>query len=171
LYWHNNRLCEPIDRHRGRQLIAKADLLARLTPRAALVPQTAEAANALPASWTVDVAPILRFPFRVGRECRVSILDGKPVRVERPRSNHLPNNDLYLIDHGEPLHLSREHFVIDRSDGGYVLTDRGSACGLGVGELRIGGRDSGGTAKLRDGDVIAVGTPITRYRFAFVVLE
>ncbi len=150
----------------------KAEILAQFVPRAVLRAETEEAALALPGAAVVGrMVAIRRFPFRVGRESRVRIVDGQPQRVERPRlGNREPNNDLYLVDAGEPLQVSREHFLIDVASDGYVLLDRGSACGVSVGDVRVGGRDAGGSAVLRDGDVIAVGIAATPYRYTFISL-
>ncbi len=66
------------------------------------------------------------------------------------------------------LNISREHFQIESTAEGYLLVDRGSACGTTVGGIHVGGNDSGGSAVLKDGDVIGIGTETTPYLYTFV---
>jgi len=113
---------------------------------------------------------LTRFPFKVGRESRmVAAGDGFKV-AERRRSDVAPSNDLYLIDQGRRLSVSRAHFQIEQTeDGGYLLRDRGSALGTYVGDQQVGGGDSGGVAELKSGGVIVVGTTESPFVFRFVV--
>lgn len=150
----------------------KQTILTILSPKAALRALTPEAERAVPDGMMVaGLISIWHFPFKIGRESRGAIVDGDFVRTERPRfGERRPKNDLYLVDAVEPLEISREHFQIESSAEGYVLVDRASACGTGVGELHIGGSDSGGSAPLKDGDTIAIGTESTPYRYTFIAL-
>jgi FHA domain-containing protein len=148
----------------------KQTILALLSPKAVLKAMTPEAERAVPDGMMVaGFVSIRHFPFKVGRESRGSVVEGKFLRTERPRfGNRKPNNDLYLIDAGESLEISREHFQIERTAEGYLLLDRGSACGTTVGGVRVGGNDRGGSTLLRDGDTIGIGTESTPYLFTFV---
>lgn len=150
----------------------KQTILTLLSPKAALKALTPAAERAVPDGMiAAGLVSIRHFPFRIGRESRGAIVDGDFVRAERPRlGNHKPKNDLYLIDAVEPLEISREHFQIESTAEGYLLVDRGSACGTTVGGIRIGGNDTGGSASLKDGDTIAIGTESTPFRFAFISL-
>lgn len=115
-----------------------------------------------------DFLEIARFPFRIGRESRLHDSIGQGTSSRR-RSDSTPNNDLYLIEPGTLLNISREHCMIDERDGTYVLVDRGSSCGTIVeGEL-VGDHRKGGSRRLRDQDVIIVGTSESRFIFKFVV--
>ncbi|MCD6333799.1 MAG: FHA domain-containing protein [Candidatus Latescibacteria bacterium] len=110
------------------------------------------------------------FPFRIGRESRIRMVNGKPQLMERRKFQAPPNNEVYLIDMGRRLNVSREHFQIEKNeDGTYTLVDRGSACGTIVGKQSIGGGDQGGNALLKDGDVIVVGTPKSPFVFKFLM--
>jgi len=111
------------------------------------------------------------FPFRVGRESRLRMVNGVLRPMERRKLHAPPNNELYLIDRGERLNVSREHFQIEkrREDGTYELVDRGSACGTIVGGHVVGGRDKGGRCPLKDGDVIVVGTSKSLLVFRFLL--
>jgi hypothetical protein len=153
--------------------VEKEALQRALTPKAVLKPMTILAACAAPSATIIDdLVCITRFPFRVGRESRGQVVDGEFHRSERPRPDKGdPNNDLYLVDKGPTLHVSREHFAIERSAAGFRLVDRGSACGTAVGDVRIGGEDAGGSVPLMDGDIIAVGAEDTPYRYTFIALE
>ncbi|ODS32221.1 MAG: transcriptional regulator of Crp family [Candidatus Scalindua rubra] len=59
---------------------------------------------------------INNFPFKVGREHKSGGLDV------------LSDNDLYLED-SPPFNVSRNHFLIDKVEGKYVIVDRGSRLG------------------------------------------
>ena len=148
-------------------------ILSEIAPRAVLQALTPEALEAVPQGLLVGDKVVIRdFPFRVGRESRVRKIDGKMERIERPKRDNLsPTNDLYLIDRGQRLNISREHFQIEVDAAGYVLRDRGSACGTKIDELRVGGEDTPGRHALRDGDVIAVGAKGTPYRFKFISFD
>jgi len=114
---------------------------------------------------------IREFPFRVGRESRLGVHRGKLEILERRKFETTPSNDLYLVDVGPELNISRAHFQIESDgNGGYVLVDRGSACGTMAGDNIINGGDQGGRCPLCDGNVIVVGTPQSPYAFKFVVV-
>ncbi|OFZ97490.1 MAG: hypothetical protein A3H35_18420 [Betaproteobacteria bacterium RIFCSPLOWO2_02_FULL_62_17] len=155
------------------ELLDRQSIVSALAPKAALKPLTEEAARAVPVGTIADgLITIRRFPFRVGRESRFTNVNGEIRRIERRRPGiQVPNNDLYLLDLIRPLHISREHFQIDRTVDGYVLVDRGSACGTIVGDAEIGGKDSGGSIPLKDGDTVIVGTSNSPYIYTFVVLD
>lgn len=111
------------------------------------------------------------FPYRIGRESRIEIVNGVPQVAERRRSDiSNPNNDLYLHDQGRKLNVSRQHLQIERDDNGnYHVIDRGSACGTLVGNVKIGGHDAGGECPLNDGDLLVIGTSESPFVFRFVL--
>jgi len=150
----------------------KSATLQLLTPKAVLQAMTPEArASVSQGALEGDLIRINRFPFSVGRESRVSEVDGKLIRTERVKHvDGSPSNDLYLADTNRPLNISREHFRIHQTNNGYMLHDRCSACGTSVENQRIGGRDSGGEIALKDGDIIAIGVEDTPYIFKFITL-
>lgn len=152
---------------------AKDVMLAEIAPKAVLKALTPETMEAVPQALLVgDKVVIREFPFKVGRESRVRKVDGKVERIERPkRDDRDPTNDLYLVDRGHLLNISREHFQIEKNGDGYILVDRGSACGTKIDETRVGGADQEGRQVLRDGDVIAVGAKGTPYRFQFIAFD
>ena len=107
-------------------------------------------------------------PFRVGRESRkYDTPEKKALFADKRSPANKPNNDLYLVEETELLNVSREHFQIDRADGGFVLQDRGSTLGTIVEGRTVGGENAGGRVVLRDGDVIIVGSPTSPYVFKF----
>ncbi|MCX7591058.1 MAG: FHA domain-containing protein [Kiritimatiellae bacterium] len=135
---------------------------------AVLRPLTLEAREAI----NRDEVRIRTFPFRVGRESRMGLVHGVFQSLERRKLTTPPNNDLYVMDRGKRLQISREHFQIERNtDGSFVLVDRGSACGTIVDDQVVGGDDKGGRCPIRNGSVIVVGTSASPYRFQFLVLE
>jgi hypothetical protein len=150
----------------------KTFLLGRL-PRAVLEPLTPETVEAVPEDRMEDGCLVIHhFPFRIGRESRVAMVKGRLERVERPgKGSGKPNNDLYLVDRGHRLNISREHFLIEKNDSGYLLVDRCSACGTKVNGENVGGEDFGGSTPIRDGDVISIGAAGTPYVLRFVTFE
>ena len=112
---------------------------------------------------------IERFPYRVGRESRGIQRTPGGFVSERRSPGSRPTNDLYLLEHDEPMNVSRAHFEIDRAAAGYVLVDRASTCGTIVEGQIVGGNTRGGTVSLHDGDVIIVGTSLSPYVFKFRV--
>ena len=150
----------------------KKEILERYLPKAALKALTGDAVEAVPVNHIdEDLIVIREFPFKVGRESRVAKINGRLEAIERPKKdmNSKPNNDLYLIDRGHLLNISREHFQIElRDDGKFYLVDRGSACGTRVGEVVLGGEDKGGVTELVDGDTVCVGTGNSPYLYRFI---
>jgi len=85
-----------------------------------LLPLTPEAEESIQGK-EIKLEP---FPFRVGRESRVRMVKGQLRPMERRKLHAPPNNDLYLIDRGKRLNVSREHFQIEkRRDGTYELVE------------------------------------------------
>jgi len=149
----------------------KITILNNHLPKAMLKALTPEAIGATPSTYIDgELIVIMNFPFRVGRESRVAMVKGHLEIIERPKKDigNKPNNDLYLVDRGHLLNISREHFQIELREGEYYLVDRGSACGTKLQDSSLGGEDSGGALKLQDGDVIGVGAKNTPYLFQFV---
>ena len=107
-----------------------------------------------------------KLPFRFGRECR-----GK-------KKNHWlqnrrafltkPSNDIYLVDIGYKIQISREHFLIRYVEGGYEVVDRGSRCGMCVNEIRLGPDGRSDSCLLNDGDTLVVGTTESPYQYKFI---
>jgi pSer/pThr/pTyr-binding forkhead associated (FHA) protein len=111
---------------------------------------------------------ITEFPYRVGRESRkYDTPEKKALFADKRSPANKPNNDLYLVEESELINVSREHFQIDRGDGGFVLQDRGSTLGTIVEGRTVGGGNAGGRVVLRDGDVIIVGSPTSPFVFKF----
>ena len=153
--------------------IDKLRLLSEIVPKAMLQALTPEALEAIPAaSRHGQLVAIHAFPFRVGRESRVVKVNGRLESIDRPKKdNSPPTNDLYLVDRGHRLNISREHFEIRREEDGYCLVDRGSACGTLVSGTSVGGDDRGGAMALGDGDTIAVGIDGTPYVYRFLTFD
>jgi pSer/pThr/pTyr-binding forkhead associated (FHA) protein len=149
----------------------KLAILKALLPEAILKATTPDAVKAAPLGKIKSgLIRIESFPFRVGREARVALVDGELMILDRrPRTGHeQPSNDLYLHDSGTTLNISREHFQIDSTPDGFVLVDRGSACGTSLNGVLVGGNDAGGSASLHDGDTVGIGGESTPYLFTFV---
>jgi len=150
----------------------KQKIIEKVIPLAVLQAMTLEALEAVPQGQRIDGYVLIhRFPFRMGRESRVRRSHGVIERIERPKlAEREPGNDLYLMDQGKLLNISRRHLVIEKTADGYLLVDRGSACGTMVNGRSVGAEERGGKVPLRDGDVIVLGTASSPYRYKFIVL-
>jgi FHA domain-containing protein len=111
---------------------------------------------------------IEHFPFKVGRESRATAATASSAS-ERRTGTTPQLNDLYIVDAGEVLNVSREHFAIEHEGGRCSLVDRGSVCGTIVEGKVIGGDRRGGRLALHDHDVIIVGTSASPFVFKFRV--
>jgi pSer/pThr/pTyr-binding forkhead associated (FHA) protein len=135
--------------------------------KATLIPVTVEAAAALGGKTEV---PLTRFPFKFGRESRLS---REAVSTEQRLGRVADVNDFYLKEPAtaEMLQISRDHFSIERAGDEFFVVDRGSVAGTIVGGRRIGGHRQGGRTPLKAGDEIVVGGSSSRYVFRFAVQE
>lgn len=151
----------------------KLEILKKLMPSAVLRAMTPEARMAVSQMLIVEgLVPLTRFPFRVGRELRVKIVDGRVERIERVKGeNEQQNNELYLIDNAAQLNVSIEHFQIERDGNSFYLYDRGSELGTVVEGVQVGGADGEATTVLNDGDTITIGAKQSPYVFQFILLD
>jgi hypothetical protein len=135
---------------------------------AALVAVTDEAKRALGDRRDVRIG---KLPFKVGRESRSRKRAAKSPTIEQRLGVASQVNDVYLMEPlwADLLHISREHFSIEREGDQFFVRDRGSVCGTMVGGTHIGGHRTGGRAELRDGDLITVGTSSSDYVFRFEI--
>jgi hypothetical protein len=109
-------------------------------------------------------------PFKVGRESRLSPLQKLRAEIERRLEGAPPLNDLYLLEPpSEAMHISREHFKIERQAGQHVVVDRGSAGGTLVAGKAIGAGSWWVYAEINTGDLIVVGSSQSPYVFRFLV--
>jgi hypothetical protein len=112
------------------------------------------------------------FPFRLGRESRHAYDNPPPHIIEKRTGKVPPNNDFYLIDDGNPLHISREHFLIEKNDGGgYNVFDRLSTCGTIVKHEKTTYKCIAKKFPVSSGDTIIVGSSKSPYVFEFQVLH
>jgi len=148
----------------------KKELLRSMIPKAVLKAVTEEAKHSIiKRVFGKDIIPIYQYPFRMGREARVNYVDGEVILQERHKlGGHEPNNDVYLLDNGEFLQISREHCSIgyDESENTYTLKDRNSACGNMVNKYEVNN-----FLNLEDGDIITLGSKESGYKFKFIVLD
>lgn len=148
------------------------ELFNNLLPLAALVPVGEKALFALPdIHMRQGIAAIHAWPFRIGRESRILVDEktGQIARLERYRpGGFTTTNDLYLIDDGKHLNISREHLVIECHSGNFVVTDRKSACGFAVEDQHVGGEHKGGSHGLQHNQILTLGWKDSPWRFRFV---
>jgi pSer/pThr/pTyr-binding forkhead associated (FHA) protein len=132
--------------------------------RARIVPLTRKAKKALSA----PEVPVDEFPFRIGRECRIRFKRRRIIFDERRTGTMAPNNDLYLINIGKSLQISREHLQIEKcGTDSYQVVDRGSACGTIVDGCEVGGKDRSGTHPLKHGSTVTLGDASSPFTFRF----
>jgi pSer/pThr/pTyr-binding forkhead associated (FHA) protein len=134
-----------------------------------LLPVTEEARRALGYDEEIQITHV---PFKIGRESRSpSPVKRMTAELERRFGEAPQLNDVYLLEPPSAttaLQISREHCAIERAtDGGYVLVDRGSACGTIVAGKMLGGNRIGGRTRLNDGDTIVIGTQESPFVFTF----
>ena len=155
-----------------RSMIDKLELLQKMMPKAVLVPMTKQARRAVAGPALVgDAIPIRQFPFRIGRESRVKMLDGRIERLERIKeAAEPPTNDIYLLDDGDNLNISREHLQIEQLGDEFTVYDRDSSRGTIVAGTPLS-RHRQKSAELNDGDDITIGGKGSPYVYRFVVLE
>jgi hypothetical protein len=153
--------------------VDKNKIINELMPRAVLKCMNSKAKRAVPEDKRHnDLVPIHHFPFKIGRESRIGGIEGEFEILERRKSSYTPSsNDLYLADDSELLNVSRQHLTIDESGSGFIVIDRGSACGTIVQGKSIGGKDRGGNCPLKDGDLIVIGIEGSPYQYQFIVLD
>lgn len=114
--------------------------------------------------------PLTMFPFRVGRESRGPNAGWTRDRnADRRKGQAPPTNELYLWEQEDHLHVSREHFEIQRENDDYYLVDRCSALGTWVEGQLVGGNRQGGKVRLQSGNVIIVGSHRSGYIFKFIL--
>ena len=135
------------------------------TPRLArLIARTDDARRALGVAEVI----IEGFPLNVGRECRTA-LTKLSMSVDRRLGGMSQINDIYLVEPSQPYRVSREHFLIDFTQGKFFLTDRGSVGGTTVNGTTLGGDRRGGHIELHDRDEIAAGDATSPFVFVFHV--
>jgi len=150
----------------------KKEILNIVLPKAVLIAQTQDAKYSIVKKINEqNVIPIYNYPFKIGREARVTYIDGKIIVHERHKQNgYKSNNDVHLLDDGEFLQISREHCSLIENNNGYTLEDRKSACGTIVNQLKIGNGNNN-SCPLKDGDIITIGSENSKYKYKFVILD
>lgn len=148
----------------------KDALLKKVTPSAVLKAITPEAKRStIQKCLGKDIIGIWHFPFRIGRESRFKKVNGVFVVFEREkRPGEKPNNDFYLVDHEEFLHISREHFQIEQKGDSYFIKDRKSTCGTMVNDVYLNHRTKTYKHELKNGDIITIGSEGSPYKFQFI---
>lgn len=155
--------------------VEKKEILESLSPKAILIPLTNEATESIVLMNNhSDMIPILKFPFRVGKESRVDSNEKGfflKFRLFKSKNDAEPNNDAYLIDKTEESEISKEHFQIERTNNFYLLRDRESKKGTTINNITYGGDNSEIEQVLNDGDIIQVGSCSSKFKFQFLILE
>ena len=134
-----------------------------------LIPQTDGAKNAIHGNEKL-IIPF--FPYRLGRESRHA--EGKVSQeiLERRIGKTPQNNDFYLIDPGRMLHISREHFLIEKTpENSYTIFDRMSACGTTVHSKNGIQTCIAHRCPVNNGDIIIVGGHSSPYVFKFTIIN
>lgn len=113
--------------------------------------------------------PILKFPFRVGRERRVRERVGEWLHLDRRSKTRRPSNDLYIRDSNPSLHLSAQHFAINNVEGVISLEDLGSETGTIVEGLPVGRGGFFRKVGLHHADVIIAGPSMSPFVFKLLI--
>ncbi len=133
-------------------------------PQAAPPPSGSEMAVTLQAGSEI-LAAVLPLP-----EIRVGSFPYVVGRTPGPGESAPPGRIDLMLDDSRPYRLSRAHFRIERSDGGYRVRDLGSVLGTQVNGEPIGSNFSLDTAALRPGEnSIVAGGDESPYSFRLTI--
>lgn len=148
----------------------RKELIKKMIPKAVLHAQNEESAFATFRSCFIEeTIGIWNFPFRIGRECRIKVLNNENVITSRHSTlSTITNNDLYIVDIADKLQISREHLSIVNEENKYFLIDKSSTCGTYINEVLV---EQMKKHELKDGDIIKLGSAESPYVFEFVVLD
>lgn len=151
----------------------KSDVIDSFVPNAVLLPLTNDAKNSIvDMKLQNKLIPMFHFPFKVGRESRMSQNDrGLFVKLRILKSSSQPNNDIYLVNCTSNLEISKEHFQIEKIDNNYFIKDRNSTLGTKLNTQEIGKEKSYTLFPLNDGDIIKIGSNNSTYEFQFLILR
>lgn len=147
----------------------KRELINSFVPEVILLPVTKEATMSL---MDKKMIVINSFPYRVGRESRISESDrGIFVKLRILNSPINPNNDIYLVNTTQNLEISKEHFQIEKKDNKYYIKDRSSTLGTKLNNKEIGKENAKDFFDLIDGDIIKIGSSNSQLEFKFLILK
>lgn len=151
----------------------KNKLINSFIPYAVLVPLTNDAKNSIIDIKKVNnVICIFHFPFKVGRESRMSENDkGLFIKLRILGDFSKPNNDIYLFNSTRNLEISKEHFQIEIIDNNFFIKDRNSTLGTKINNEEIGKEKTNKLYPLKDGDKIKIGSYDSKYDFQYLVLK
>jgi hypothetical protein len=154
-------------------IMSRSELIKSFLPNAVLIPITPEAEKSiLDIQKTNKLVPMFEFPFKVGRESRMSENDrGLFVKLRIFNNISQPNNDIYLINNTESLEISKEHFLIEKKDDSYYIQDRKSSLGTKLNDKEIGKDNANNSYILEDKDIIKIGSSDSKYEFQFLILK
>ena len=151
----------------------KNKLINSFIPYAVLVPLTNDAKNSIIDIKKVNnVICIFHFPFKVGRESRMSENDkGLFIKLRILGDFSKPNNDIYLFNSTRNLEISKEHFQIEIIDNNFFIKNRNSNLGTKINNEEIEKEKTNKLYPLKDGDKIKIGSYDSKYDFQFLVLK
>lgn len=154
-------------------IMSRSELIKSFLPNAVLVPLTPEAEKSILDMQTINkLVPMFEFPFKVGRESRMSENDrGLFVKLRILNNVSKPNNDIYLVNNTESLEISKEHFQIEKKDDIYLIKDRNSTLGTKLNDKEIGKDNANKSYILEDKDIIKIGSSDSKYEFQFLILK
>jgi hypothetical protein len=154
-------------------IMSRSELIKSFLPNAVLVPLTPEAEKSILDMQTINkLVPMFEFPFKVGRESRMSENDrGLFVKLRILNNVSKPNNDIYLVNNTESLEISKEHFQIEKKDDIYLIKDRNSTLGTKLNDKEIGKDNANNSYILEDKDIIKIGSSDSKYEFQFLILK
>lgn len=154
-------------------IMSRSELIKSFLPNAVLIPITSEAEKSILDMQTINkLVPMFEFPFKVGRESRMSENDrGLFVKLRILNNVSKPNNDIYLVNNTESLEISKEHFQIEKKDDIYFIKDRNSTLGTKLNDKEIGKDNANNSYILEDKDIIKIGSSDSKYEFQFLILK
>lgn len=154
-------------------IVSKNELINSFLPNAVLIPITTEAEKSILNTQIINkLIPMFEFPFKIGRESRMSENDrGLFVKLRILNNISKPNNDIYLVNNTESLEISKEHFSIEKKDDSYFIIDRKSTLGTKLNNNEIGKDKANKPYTIKDKDIIKIGSSDSKYEFQFLILK
>lgn len=150
----------------------KKELICSFIPDAVLIPLTNEAKNSIIDIKNNNVISMFTFPFRIGRESRMSENEkGFFVKLRILSNPSKPNNDIYLFNSTQNLEISKEHFEIEKINNTFFIKDRNSTLGTKLNNEEIGKENANKKYLLKDTDKIKIGSNNSKFEFEFLILK
>lgn len=107
-----------------------------------------------------DKIKITTFPYKVGRYAPPKKTNIDEKIGDKKEKNIIAENDLYLFEDGPNYYISENHFMLDKIDSVFSITDRGSRLGVIIDDRTVKG-----SCTLAKENTLIVGSPYSPFLF------